>query len=153
MAASLSELKKACPGASAEFLMGQVEAEATVEQARGDFIAQLQLDVEARDGEIKTLKSQIEELQSENKSLKEKSGSGGAGVPSGSVAPDGASREGKGGEGTGSAEDEYQAAVKAAQDSGLKRREAVAHVARTQPELTAARAEEYTRKHRRKIAK
>jgi hypothetical protein len=40
-AATLAELKECCPGASSDFLLSQVEAEATVDQAQKAFIRQL----------------------------------------------------------------------------------------------------------------
>ncbi len=47
VAASLAELKAACPGAASDFLLSQIEANATVSDAQRAFIAHQQLQLEA----------------------------------------------------------------------------------------------------------
>lgn len=57
MGANAKEIKEACIGADAEFIMSQLEAEASIEQAKTAYIGTLAAKVENRDGQLAELKT------------------------------------------------------------------------------------------------
>ena len=63
MAATLAELKAALPGADPAFVLEQLEAEATVEQALGNFVAHQQLQLEAQSEQLAKAEKKAEKPQ------------------------------------------------------------------------------------------
>lgn len=115
--ATLAELKAACPGASADFLLAQVEANATLAQATSAFIADQQAKIQA--------------LTAGQKNGAAKPAAGlAAGIDSNPTAASGSY--------SGDAKTDYLKAVDDLKAKGMTGIAAVAKVMRDQPELAKA---------------
>jgi hypothetical protein len=117
--ATLAELKEACPGATAEFLMSQLESEATVPQASKAWMA-------AQQEQIAALKKQAATPKPAEPAPQAKK-------PGAEPIPVAA-----GGEQTSDPLAQFEAAVDEQVAKGKPRHVAHAHVCRTQPELRAS---------------
>lgn len=77
MSATAKDIKQACTGADADFVMSQLEAESSVEDAKTAYIDTLAARIQNRDERIKTLetehKAKVDELATQHaESLKAK---------------------------------------------------------------------------------
>jgi hypothetical protein len=133
-AASYAEIVAACPGATPEFICEELKAGATVDQAVKDFAADASLKVEQarKDAEARVAKIQADaDARVAAAEAKAKS----VGVdPQRGAAGTGEGRQG----GSGSALEEFQAAVDEKVAAGMKRPRAVIAVARERPDLQQA---------------
>ncbi len=120
-AASFEDLKAACPGADAGFLVGQLERKATVEEARLAFIQALSQRAQAAEA---AAKAKDEELRS--KAVRH------------GVEPLGNGNPKAGDDAAGDAEAAWHAAVDAKMARGMKRDRAIRVVVHDEPELHRA---------------
>lgn len=114
IAASLAELKEACPGASNTFLAGQLQSAADVTSAQRAYMELLSLELQARDGTLSALKAERASLQAELVALSSTSTS------------------------TSNAANEVWSLVDKLVARGMSRREAHAKVMRDNPQLRQA---------------
>ncbi len=140
VAATLTELKAAFPNAGSDFVLGQLEATATMDQARHAF------EIHQRDAEIAKLKAENEaainrafsaELDAKKANEKPKS-HGFAPVPIGGQAVENASE--------GSASAQWNAAIEEKIGPRVNRQQAAVMVAKENPALQQAYIEEYRQK-------
>lgn len=135
--ATLAEIKQACPGASAEFVLEQIERGASVEQAKDDWIAHQALQLEQAEKDKAKAEAEAKERAAAAERIRT---SGVDPIPAEDA-------DGKKSAGGASAADEYRAAIKEHVANGMKRHEAVARVCREQPELQEAYVAEHNAKH------
>lgn len=114
--ASLDELRAACTGASPEFLLGQIESNATLHDAMSAWITQQEADKAALSQEIEDLKAQSER-------------------PGNDAVGNGGS---EGAEAEADPVGKWNALVDAQLAQGKSRHEATRVIARTNPELRGA---------------
>jgi signal peptide peptidase SppA len=119
-AATIQELKAACPGASADWLMGQLEASATVEQASKAHLAEMAKQLAAAQAELNDLKTKGTSGKAAFQPLETRSG-----TPEQD-------------ESSGEPVEAFDAAVREVMKSGATRQSAVARVAARNPKLHQA---------------
>lgn len=138
-AATIGEIKSAIPKADAEFLVGQIEKGATVEQATAAWARVLEERLEQKDKALAEQKAKAEQLEKEKT---EQSGStkkpGVSAVTSGNASSSGKSEE------AGSATERWNDLVAKQVAAGKTESEAVIHVAKHNPELREQYCAEYT---------
>lgn len=128
LAANYAEVKAACPGADSTFICAQLERSATAEQASSAWTGELMRRVDAAtEAQVKAEK-EAADAKAELEEARKASASRGQ-RPLGGHRSSGD---------TGNPEAEFWAAVKVEQDSGKTKRQAVATVARENPELHQA---------------
>lgn len=139
-AATLAELKAACVGASSDFLMAQLEANATVAVAQNNYIIAMRADTEKLRKENEQSKAAAEAATKEAAKAKEGLETVAKTLPAGGVEGNGDKVPDAGGKKSvvGSGAGPFNEAVKAAMDGGLSRSDAVMQVAREQPDLHQA---------------
>jgi signal peptide peptidase SppA len=137
--ASYAEIVAACPGASSEFICKELSAGATVEQAGKDFIAEMSLKAQqanaAAEQSKKDADARIAKIQADADAR--------VAAAEAKPKPSGVDALGTAGKGdanseSGSAREEFDAAVDAKVAAGMKRPQAVSYVANKRPELQRA---------------
>ncbi len=135
--ATWQELKNCCPGADAEFLGKQMDAQATVENASKAWMGELQRrsesDAQARK-DAEAAKAEAEKQAADAKAEAEKAKAGKPGVE---VLGGGGGKV----EGEGDPRAEFEAAVDEKLKTGLSKPEAIKAVVKSNPELHAAYVE------------
>lgn len=129
-AATVAEIKTACAGAPADFVLEQVEKGATLAQAMQAFIARQSADLEARNKELAEAKTTAKTQASK------------PGVPALNT------EASSGGETGGDAEAEWHEAVAAKLKTHKTKAAAVAAVVRERPELREAYVQAHNARHR-----
>jgi len=132
-AATLDELKNCCPGANADFLVAQLDAQATAEQASRAWMGELQKKAESAEvtaKEAADAKAEAEKQAAEAKAEAENAKNGKPGVE----------MLGGGGEGEGHTDPkaEFEAAVDEKMKTGMNKADAVKAITKANPELHAA---------------
>jgi hypothetical protein len=135
-AATYADIVAACPGATPEFICEELKAGASVEQAAKDFVAHLQLQLEnSRQGTEKAVADAAAQAKADAAAEIARIKAAGTGIDplkEGSGAKKTASGE------AGSAREEFEAAIAAKVERGMKRQQAVSAVVRERPDLQQA---------------
>ncbi len=136
-AATLNELKGACPGADSQLLLEWIERGLSVEKAREEFLAwqalrleELQTDLQTARAERDEARAAAEKLRAELETLKATASPGTEALADGTPNSIAA--------GSGSVRDQWRELVRAKVAEGLPRFKAVQLVARENPELREA---------------
>jgi ATP-dependent Clp endopeptidase proteolytic subunit ClpP len=124
-AATIKEIKAACPDADSEFILSQLEAENTLTQVQSNWLAEMKKRLDAQKEEIEKLKAQ-----------KKRPGF----PPVGHDRPE---------DQPGNPIEAFQAAVRRWTSTGMKKPDAIAHLARTEPDLHEAYIEAYNKEHKK----
>jgi len=127
-AATIGELKAACPGADSDFLMSQLESSATVATAQSAWIAELNNRNEAAEKKA---------AAAEEKAEKKRSGAPTVGTGQETAA-----------EATADPIEAFTEAVKIKVEEGLQKQEAISAVVRENPDLHQAYLAEYNLRNR-----
>ena len=133
-AATIAELKAACPGAPAEFLMAQLEATASVNQAQVAWMHKQREQLEAKDRELAELKTKTAGGSSPKKPGVQ--AAGGFDPKRRSVLDE--EHELQAEAYTGDPKADFSAAVRSEMARGVERRAAVIAVAKRDPQLHQA---------------
>lgn len=127
VAATLQDLKSACPGASSDFLLAQLEQKATTQQAVTAWNKSLQEQLEAANKKLEEASSQTTETTQTAPAPRK------VGVP-----PVGAGTTSTDADSSTDASAEFETAVEKQMASGVSRQQAIANVATKHPELHQA---------------